>query len=389
MNTNTRNYGIDLLRIVSMVMIVTLHVLGAGGLLYKVRVFTLRGEIVWGMEIACFCAVNIYALISGYINANAKFRVANIVFLWLQTVAYLLLFTIVGLLFSQTTVTVWDIPKSFFPVINDRYWYFTGYFALFFFIPALQYLLQNAPRKLVKGTLISCIFFFSLLTTVESVATYYTNGYSVFWLAILYLLGGYLSKYNPLEKVSNAKCFLLYGLCVVLTLASRFVLYRFNARFGDAMADNAFLAVFAIPRDAFVSYVSPTVLLGAICLVQAFSRIRIGDRLKKCVSALSSLTFGVYLIHENRVLKTRFITNRFTHYLQFPVLKMFACVVLTVLIIYACASLIDFCRSLVFKALKIKERLTALEEKLRKRFESKSAERPESEERETNPTESA
>ena len=66
--TAKRNYGIDALRIVSMFMIVILHTLGHGGILSSVSIFSGK-----------YCAVNCYALISGYVGINSKYRYSKII----------------------------------------------------------------------------------------------------------------------------------------------------------------------------------------------------------------------------------------------------------------------------------------------------------------------
>ena len=63
-----RNYGIDLLRIVSMMMVVLLHVLGQGGILDGSDPLTVKSETAWLLEIGAYSAVNIYAMISGYVG---------------------------------------------------------------------------------------------------------------------------------------------------------------------------------------------------------------------------------------------------------------------------------------------------------------------------------
>ena len=62
---DTRNYGIDLLRFVAMLGIVTLHILNHGGGL-SAETDILRSSVIWMIEIAAYPAVNCYALISGY-----------------------------------------------------------------------------------------------------------------------------------------------------------------------------------------------------------------------------------------------------------------------------------------------------------------------------------
>lgn len=63
----SRNYGIDLLRIVSMFMICILHVIGVWGGEASATL-SLNYNIAWLIECACDCAVNAFALISGYVG---------------------------------------------------------------------------------------------------------------------------------------------------------------------------------------------------------------------------------------------------------------------------------------------------------------------------------
>ena len=76
-----RNYGIDLLRIVSMIMVVTLHIMNAGGVLGATERMSAKYELASLLQIMTYCAVNCYALISGYVGVNSKFKISNILFL--------------------------------------------------------------------------------------------------------------------------------------------------------------------------------------------------------------------------------------------------------------------------------------------------------------------
>ena len=70
-----RNYGIDLLRIVSMMMVVLLHVLGQGGILDGSDPLTVKSETAWLLEIGAYSAVNIYAMISGYVGMGGSISI--------------------------------------------------------------------------------------------------------------------------------------------------------------------------------------------------------------------------------------------------------------------------------------------------------------------------
>jgi hypothetical protein len=56
-----------------MLMVVVLHILGQGGVLKTARPLSVEYEIAWFLEILCYCAVNCYALISGYAGSDAGF----------------------------------------------------------------------------------------------------------------------------------------------------------------------------------------------------------------------------------------------------------------------------------------------------------------------------
>lgn len=84
----TRNYGIDFLRMISMIMIVMLHTLGHGGILRSVSFLSVHYQIVWLLEVIAFGAVNTYAMISGFVSVDSHFKISNILILWLQVLFY-------------------------------------------------------------------------------------------------------------------------------------------------------------------------------------------------------------------------------------------------------------------------------------------------------------
>lgn len=84
METNKRNLGIDFLRIISMFMVVALHILGNRGILFNTVLYTMNYNLVWLLEILAYCSVNCYALITGYVSTDTKFKYSRIISLWFQ-----------------------------------------------------------------------------------------------------------------------------------------------------------------------------------------------------------------------------------------------------------------------------------------------------------------
>lgn len=78
-----RNYGIDFLRILSMLMVVFLHVLLQGGILGAAKPNSINYWTAWFLEIACYCAVNCFALTSGYVMCRSRPKFSRLGGLWL------------------------------------------------------------------------------------------------------------------------------------------------------------------------------------------------------------------------------------------------------------------------------------------------------------------
>ena len=68
----------------SMLGVVVLHVLGQQGVLASAMPLSLDYMTAWLLETAAFCAVNCYALISGYVGVFSRFRYANLALIWCQ-----------------------------------------------------------------------------------------------------------------------------------------------------------------------------------------------------------------------------------------------------------------------------------------------------------------
>lgn len=83
-----RNMGIELLRIVSMVMIVILHGLSHGGVREGTQGLGIHEQLAWLLTALCFGAVLLYALITGYLYMSVKHRWYRFGELWLQVLFY-------------------------------------------------------------------------------------------------------------------------------------------------------------------------------------------------------------------------------------------------------------------------------------------------------------
>ena len=338
-----RNYGIDLLRIISMIFIVILHILGQGGIIENSIQFSLNYQLVWLLEIIAYTGVNIYAIISGYVGIDSKFKYKNIFKLTIQVMFYTIGITLLFKIFNPNAVTNARIIESFFPFAIEHYWYFTAYFGMFFFIPFMQKLVNSFEKNDAKRFITSFFIIFSILPIIFRADIYYMNwGYHVLWLSLLYMIGGCIKKFgfnNFIEK----HLLTAYIICNLITILGKIAMEYIMVKIkGPGFLDLT-----------LVSYTSPTMVLSSIVLVMLFAKLKIKDIFIKIIEFLAPLSFSVYLIHTEPLIWINLLKNSFISYASYnPVLLVFA-VLATALIIYIVCIFIEYIRVLLFKYLRV------------------------------------
>lgn len=351
-----RNWGIDLLRLLSMGMVMLLHILGHGGIHTTAVRFSAQYEISRFLETAAICAVNVYALISGYVGVHARHRFSGLISLWLQVVTYSVgLTALIGWLLPGT-VTAETLKHAFFPVTYQQYWYFTAYFAVFFFTPFLNHLLNTLPRRKLQLLLLSLVFLFSLLPTLGNRDIFRTgNGFSALWLAALYLIGGYCRQFEVFRNRSAYKALGVYLACVLIAWGSRWIL---ESRWLFEDHD--------LPGNYLVRYTSPTILLCAVALLALFAGLRVPEGLVRIVRVLAPLSFGVYLIHEQPLIRTHVIIDRFKDYASYSPPLMVGAILGTVCGLFLLCCAIEWLRARLFRLLHLPTLCEKAEQGLRR-----------------------
>lgn len=211
MTENNRNAGIDLLKILSMFMVIILHVNLASGFLAVQDGFPCSYQVAWILEIISYCAVNCYALVSGYVGSQHGFKLKNIFNLWICVVFYSVIITI-GYVIITEDFQINYLVKAIFPIIFDQYWFFTAYFCMFFFIPLMNLFIKMLSIYQKKVLCSLLIGIFSVLGIVSIRAN--PGGYTVIWMIILYLIGASLNSLNLFE---DRKC-IWGGICSVCNI---------------------------------------------------------------------------------------------------------------------------------------------------------------------------
>ncbi len=346
--TSNRNLGIDLLRILSMLYVLILHTLGRGGILEAARPHSAQYFGGWFLEIWAYGAVDIFALISGYVcysDQPKRVKFSGFAGIWMQAVFYGLLVTAgVGVL-RPDLVSGINFLEALLPVSSGLYWYLTAYAGLFLMMPFLNAGLRQLDES--AGVKIFWLLFlaFSVFDTVFK-RFELNNGYAAFWLVVVYLLGGLVKKCHIGEKLKGWQAFL--GI----------VLLTFIGWLWKAAGPRFTLFDVQVTKDLLVCYTSPTVLGASILYLISFAKLKLPHWAGRVIRFAAPGAFAAYLLN-NQQFVWGFLYNRFVRLAGRPLPLMLAGVVGFSLAFFVGSVLLDAARRWLFERVLPKKFLAA------------------------------
>ncbi len=345
---NQRNHGIDILKILAMFMITILHTEGHGGILFSGKLifnqdnfFYSHYSVAWFLEILCYGAVDCYAMISGYVNWKNSVRYHKLVLLWVQVVFYTISITLIYS-FLDGSESNWF--NAFFPILTHQYWYITAYVGVFLLMPVLNKYLQNTDNKVLYLHLILIFIVMSILPIfIGKGDPFILNaGYSTLWLAIMYLFGAAISKLKE-NKINQYKLLAWFIIIITITWGYKIGIDYFNI-----------YHKFSLNYPNLVDYRSPTVVLSSIVLVLLCSQLNINNKyLKKLIVLVSNATLGIYLIHDNGLVRSNLISNYASEFIYQSQLGMIGSIIVGAATIFVICCFIEIIRENIFSLLGI------------------------------------
>ncbi len=352
-----RNYGIDLLRMASMYMVCILHVLRHGGVLAATSSNRINNIIAWSFEIAAYCAVNCFALISGYVGCKSTFKLFNFFRLYLQVLFYTFSISLIfKFIYPMASFGIKEFVKSLFP----NYWYFNAYTLMFFITPQMNFLIQKQSKESLCKLIWIFFGIFSMLAmipVISQIASPVSRGYSAIWLAYLYMIGGFIRVYEindlipeiPWKKKMNKIFFnnqkgllSIYIICICVT----FFLFTCGHCIVKYILGCDYFC------SQYLSYNSPTILLASVSLLVFFSRLNVSS-IVFLIRMGSPLAFSVYLIHDNDLVRKYLMKGNFEWMAGLPTYLLPFAIIFVPLVIYIVCSFIDYLRLKVFKIFRL------------------------------------
>lgn len=341
----TANY--ELLRIIAMLMVVTLHYLNhTGSLLMPGEAAEGRKIVGTLIESFCIVAVNVYVLISGYFLVEAGFKVKRIVVLICQIWFYALLIPLVllGTGIFGGEGGIYRLIQYVLPLQTDHYWFATSYVLLYLFTPVLNLAVKHMGKRQLQITLAGLLIMFCGIKSIVPVQLVTDRfGYDFGWFLCVYLVAAYIRLYG-LEWLGTAKrAWGTYVGCAVLIFGISTVAYLIHAKTG------LFAYYVAVPYH----YNFVLCLMGAIALFLAFGQVKISSgKTAEWICKLSPFTFGVYLFHEHIDIRKEWVgwIEGFTGPVaQAGLIGFILRLAVSVVLVYLAGTFIDMIRLYVFR----------------------------------------
>ncbi len=339
---SSRNYGLDVLKCLSMFWVVILHCLSAGGILENVVPLSTNFNVAWLLEIICLHSVNIFAIITGFVSVRSKHIWSRLADLWTSVVFYSVLFSLAS--FFIYNIRLSEVIFTSFPVVSATFWYFCSYIVIWLFMPYINQLILNLNKNQHLTLILIALTLFSIINFIgevfDTTPFVIKHGYSPTWLLTLYFIGSYLKIYSEsFTKIKKRFCLLSFLVCISLSWCANYVLTFIGGDIATRLA------------TALRTYPSLLMVIGAISIVLLFSKLNI-EHCKKFISTISASSFFVYIIHSTSFFLER-ITNRIAFAADKPwYILIFATFTMAITIYISCMA-VDILRQKLFKLIRI------------------------------------
>ena len=321
-----RKSNFELLRIISMVLIICHHYVehGAFG---NLTLFPLNFNkfFLQVLHYGGKLGVNLFVLISGYFLISSSFKMKKGLKLWLQVSFYSIVIMLIFLI-VYNNLSVKIIIKSILPIVYNEYWFATTYFVLYILSGYINKFIKSLCKIDLERLILLLIVICSIIPTIFSVRMINS---SLIWFILLYLIGAYIRLYS----FSNLSCkkSLIYGIsiyafCLLFCLGMD-IIGNYNTTIGSY--SNYFMGMDKLPM-----------LLVAVFIFNGFRLMNIKN--SNFINSISASTFAVYLIHDNNLVRPWLWQTLLKNNLFINSKLLFLHAITSVILVFVICTIIDF-----------------------------------------------
>ena len=277
-NQKKRSSNFELLRIVAMLMILSLHSFPTDNECYT---YSLATGVDFFREACCISAVNCYVLISGYFTI--KWKKKSFCSLVYQVMFWLLLIYVLALIVGLQPLNMKELLRRINGIVN-AYWFITTYLILYLIAPVLNAFIEKSTERELGCFL---VIFYTVQTYFSLLfSEIFGIGCGVMSFAGLYMVGAFFKKNGLPQKVRQLKIG-LYSVVVIMTLIITAMLWLEFFVLGCDM-----LKV----KTSFwgLAYNNPLIICQSIAIFLLFSSFTFQS---KRINTIATSILAVYLFH--------------------------------------------------------------------------------------------
>ena len=204
-----RNLGIELFRIVCMLLIIAFHMSDHGVISINSSMpitgnwLTLALARLGGAIGNCA-----FVIIGGYLLCMKEFDSRRVIKLWLQTLFYSIICGLIAFKIGVIDVSVKSIIMMLLPITYNEYWFISSYLILMLLVPFLNPLLKGMSRNKHRAFIGLGLLVFSIIPTIHEIPG---------WILIIiycylysYIRLVHILKFTLYRVILSIYCMVLY-----------------------------------------------------------------------------------------------------------------------------------------------------------------------------------
>lgn len=350
-NNEKRLSNFDLMKIISMFLILVWHYIHNTKLLYNTT-----GTLHFSLVVLWFTIiihVNSFIVSMGYFQIDKRFKFSRILSLnnsaWFYKVLFLIVFITLGIEVSAVEKLELLSPLTLY----KQYWFLATYLILYCLSPFINRLINNLSKRGLHKFIFTLFMFASILSTLTGQTLYNVeSGHSIFTFILLYTIGAYIKKYpidnnyyfkNISTKLRNVIFIVVY---LFLVLFNSF-LYHYGEEL--LLSNNEIVKYIGnILVSLKLGFDNPIVIVQSIIYFLIFDSLKIKNNF---ISKLSSLTFGIYLIHDNLLVRGKLYNEFYKISLEYSFFNIYGRIFISSVIVFIICIFAEFIRKKIFKLL--------------------------------------
>ncbi len=331
-NISKRNSNLELLRIFSMILIITHH--------YAVHDFerymsyiSFNKYIIDILSLGGKIGVCCFILISGYFMIESKFTIKK---LWkiigeVSFYSYSILILFTTILQPVNGINFKIIIQSLLPITHSLYWFITCYVVLMIISPYINKFIHSCAKEELKKFIILMVFLWTVLATFIKADLGFSN---LGWFIVLYTISAYIKLYFDISNLPINKIKIILLISVFVLILSSVTINKIGEITG-IIGIVTHSQYFAQLNSILVLIISITMFLYFLSR-KNFNNVIINE-MAKCV-------LGVYLIHDNVLFRPFLWHTLLNTDKYYTSNNLIFHAIISVVLVYVVCTIIDYAR---------------------------------------------